>query len=166
MADNEINDSCSGFFDFRDNEESSFESQSLCMEIFKKTENEKAQCIIPIIKNGKEEPCNASYKFTGSTSNMKYHLNVMHNKTEDKEKKVNIIFDKRILFISNIFNFKIKLILSEQKIQQPTISSMFSRVIPHGKSQQHKLNVALLEFIITDSFCKKKFKIYEYMTMR
>jgi hypothetical protein len=28
---------------------------------------------------------------------------------------------------------------------------MFSRVIPHGKSQQHKLNVALLEFIITDS---------------
>ncbi|CAJ0825040.1 1426_t:CDS:2 [Entrophospora sp. SA101] len=29
MADNEINDGCSGFFDFRDNEESSFESQSV-----------------------------------------------------------------------------------------------------------------------------------------
>jgi hypothetical protein len=143
MADNEINDACSGFFDFRDNEESSFESQSVVSssisflespinsqqikkpklsknqsfvwKYFKKIENEKAQCIIPIIKNGKEEPCNASYKFTGSTSNMKYHLNVMHNKTEDEEKKVNIIFDKRILFISNIFNFKLNLYYRNKK---------------------------------------------------
>ncbi|CAJ0626057.1 9887_t:CDS:2 [Entrophospora sp. SA101] len=61
MADNEINDGCSGFFDFRDNEESSFESQSVISSSISFLESPiNTQCIIPIIKNGKEEPCNAS----------------------------------------------------------------------------------------------------------
>nr|CAG8448325.1 10472_t:CDS:2 [Entrophospora candida] len=92
MADNEINDI----------------NRSKLSKI---KENEKVQCIIPIMENGKEESCNTSYKFTGSTSYMKYHLNEQKN----------------------------------------TISSMFGRVIPHVKSQQYKLDVVLLEFIITDS---------------
>jgi hypothetical protein len=70
---------------------------SFVWKYFKKTENENVQCIIPIIKNGKESPCSTSYKFTGSTSNMKYHLNVIHNKTEgSEEKKVNI---KKYIYI-------------------------------------------------------------------
>ena len=62
---------------------------------FKKIEtNEKVQvqCIVPVMKNEKEEPCNTTHKFTGSTSNMKYHLNAIHNITdEDNEIKVNVI---------------------------------------------------------------------------
>ena len=36
-------------------------------------------------------------------------------------------------------------------MQQQKISSIFNKIIPHGRVQQYKLNVALLEFIITDS---------------
>ena len=62
--------------------------KSFVWSYFKKIENDKkVQCTVPIIKNEKEEPCNTTYKFTGSTSNMKYHLNVIHNKTEDDEER-------------------------------------------------------------------------------
>jgi hypothetical protein len=57
---------------------------------FTKLENKKVQCNVPVDKDGREEPCKATYKFTGSTSNLKYHLNMAHGKTEDdEEKKVN-----------------------------------------------------------------------------
>ncbi|RGB23095.1 hypothetical protein C1646_677369 [Rhizophagus diaphanus] len=63
--------------------------KSFVWKYFKKVGNDKVQCIVPIIKNEKEEQCNITYKYTGSTSNMKYHLNTAHNKTEgDKEKEI------------------------------------------------------------------------------
>jgi hypothetical protein len=68
--------------------------KSFVWKYFTKLENKKVQCKVLIEKDGKEVPCDTSYKFTGSTSNLKYHLNAVHNKTEadEKEKKVNIIY--------------------------------------------------------------------------
>ncbi|GBC25170.2 zinc finger BED domain-containing protein 4-like [Rhizophagus irregularis DAOM 181602=DAOM 197198] len=101
--------------------------KSFVWKYFKKIDDGKVQCIIPIMKGEKEEPCNIIYKHSSSTSNMKYHLNAAHNKTEGDEEK------------------------EESIIHQTTIDSMFSKARSHGKSYQHKLNTLLLEFIITDS---------------
>ena len=38
-------------------------------------------------KHGKEGLCDASLKYTGSTSTLKYHLNTFHNITEEIEEK-------------------------------------------------------------------------------
>ncbi len=76
--------------------------KSFVWKYFKKIGNDKVQCIVPIIKNEKEEPCNVSYKYTGSTSNMKYHLNAAHNKTEgDEETEVIIIFSNILKRLEN-----------------------------------------------------------------
>ncbi|CAI2190429.1 1255_t:CDS:2 [Funneliformis geosporum] len=88
--------------------------------------DEKVYCIVPVIKHEKEELCDISYKFTVSTSNLKYHLNTVHNITDNNKKN------------------------KKDKYQQK-ISSIFNKIISHGKSQQYKLNIALLEFIITNS---------------
>ena len=52
--------------------------KSFVWKYFKKIDDGKVQCIIPIVKNEKEEPCNIIYKYNSFTSNMKYHLNVVH----------------------------------------------------------------------------------------
>ncbi|CAB5349428.1 unnamed protein product [Rhizophagus irregularis] len=96
--------------------------KSFVWKYFTKLENKKVQCKILVENNGKEEPCNVTYKYTGSTSNLKYHLNIVHNKTEADE------VEKK-----------------EQKLHQTKIS-LFGK--PYGKAQQYKLNVALLEFIL------------------
>jgi hypothetical protein len=68
-------------------------AKSFVWNYFEKIEDSKVQCKVPTMKNGKEEPCNITYKFTGSTSTLKYHLNMSHNKTEgDEEKKVKFNF--------------------------------------------------------------------------
>ena len=60
---------------------------------FEKLENNKVQCKVLVMKDKKEVPCDVIYKFTGSTSTLKYHLNMSHTITEaDEEKKVNFNF--------------------------------------------------------------------------
>jgi hypothetical protein len=64
-------------------------------------DDEKVYCIVPVIKHIKEELCDISYKFTGTTSNLKYHLNTIHNISENDEvNKVNINF---FVIIYNIY---------------------------------------------------------------
>jgi N-methylhydantoinase B/oxoprolinase/acetone carboxylase alpha subunit len=73
--------------------------KSFVWRYFTKHENKKVQCKIIVQRDGKEVPCDVTYKFTGSTSNLKYHLNVVHGKTEadEEEIKVNIILLKIII---------------------------------------------------------------------
>ncbi|CAB5292141.1 unnamed protein product [Rhizophagus irregularis] len=160
MDDNEPNDDFSEYIDYRNIEDieeslsgsskfasstttskrSSFNSQqqqvkklklsksekSFVWKYFERIDDGKVRCIMSITKNGKEEPCNATYKYLSFTLNMKYHLNSLHNITEGEEQE-------------------------EPKVQQAKIDSIFGKAKSHGKSHQHKLNILLLEFIITDS---------------
>lgn len=70
-------------------------AKSFVWKYFEKTKDDEVQCKVPVMKDGKEEPCNITYKYKGSTSTLKYHLNAAHNKTEaDEEKNV----EKKVKF--------------------------------------------------------------------
>ena len=90
-------------------------TKSFVWNYFEKIKDNKVQCKVLTMKNGKEEPCNITYKFTGSTSTLKYHLNMSHNKTEgDEEKKVK--FNFLLILIMKIKNLKNLLIFIGTKI--------------------------------------------------
>lgn len=66
--------------------------KSFVWRYFTKLDDKKVQCEVPVERDGIEVPCKVTYKFTGSTSNLKYHLNVAHSKTEDDDENPKVNF--------------------------------------------------------------------------
>ncbi|CAG8692323.1 20461_t:CDS:2 [Rhizophagus irregularis] len=131
--------------------------KSFVWKYFKKIDDGKVQCIIPIMKGEKEEPCNIIYKHSSSTSNMKYHLNAAHNKTEgDEEKELNtlllefIITDSQPFHILKSKGFRKLLFALDPSYSIPcdkTIKNLITEVYKLGVKELLTLVINSCEFI-------------------